>query len=297
MAALTPSPTPLYSVLVATKVNKSWTLSVVSGEKVNKGGYTIKLSGSFPGGASARLCLGNEANSIDITGGYKAKHLPELLGLIDVIGGWGKTHQASVIIDASGSAVGKTPSVSLKAPVAPLASGPLTLDSFAAASPKLTYPGNGVGRLVKPVGAYWMFLYGGKVETDNSNRGCDCTTFPMSLFQTFPNMANQYGTHLVEKLGAQKCGLEQLHWKKVVSLFQPPAPLRGCYIAWSAGHMVLVENSITHEFTYGGYKRYRGAERPKWHKAPQGLWWIRKLPVSFLPRRISVPYRNDIAFG
>ena len=42
-------------------------------------------------------------------------------------------------------------------------------------------------------------------------------------------------------------------------------------------------NGVIHEFTYGGYNHPTVQERDLTH-APQGLWWMRKLPDSLLPK-------------
>ena len=152
------------------------------------------------------------------------------------------------------------------------------------ASPPLTYPGNGHGRtLTEQINGKYYFRHGSILETEAAMRGFDCTTFPMSLFQIYPNMAGKYGTALADALGAEQCGLEQVRAADARRLFLFPTPMLGLYLMWSAGHVVLIKDAVIHEFTYGGYKWTPAFAWGGYDRAPQGLWWIRRLPIRFHP--------------
>lgn len=258
-------------------------LDPISLTAIESGGYRIRFRGTRPG-AKVFLCVEKADNRIDVSQGYLATHLKSLLKAIGQVDGWGKTMRCWLVQEVAGKHMGESTARDLAAPVKPY-EGSLTFNGIAGATPKLTYPGNGVGRwFTEPIDGKYYFRYASKFETSPQMRGFDCTTFPMSLFQCFPNMAGKYGGYLADQLGATKCDMEQKKEKEIKEFFSDK--LRGgtgLYFMFSAGHVVLVKNGTTHEFTYGGYQTGPAATFARYNKAPQGLWWIRKLPDKYKP--------------
>lgn len=258
------------------------TLNAIKTAPISKGGYAITFAGKVPVGARVHLCLENATNRLEITGGYGANKLPDLLKLIGVVDGWGKTIRCWVVLEQMGKFVGESSAQDMACPVKPY-DGLITFDGFAVANPPLTYPGNGKGRtLTQAIDGKYYFRNGSILETDNAMRGFDCTTFPMALFNCYPSMAGKYGTALADALGAVKCEMEQKKESDVKSFFKGSGS-GGLYFMWSAGHVVLVKGAIIHEFTYGGYRRTAVDVWTGFRFAPQGLWWIRKLPDTLTP--------------
>jgi hypothetical protein len=112
----------------------------------------------------------------------------------------------------------------------------------------------------------------------------------MALFQCHADMRNKYATALATSLGAAPCGMEAQKEAAVKSFFADPSRGRsGLYIMWSAGHVVLAKDATFHHFSHndsvshGGYCRGNPAVWSHYRYAPQGLWWIRKLPASLRP--------------
>lgn len=285
------------------------TLSLSGGHRIDQGGYKLKAEfKNAPAGATIFLCADTAANSLDITGGHD---LEKLLALFDTTGKWGQSIEVWAEAKHMGKTIATSAKTNLKIHIKPL---PAQLTFAVMRAENLKYSGNPNGSgggctLTKTkYNNKWYFRSGSLLETDNNRRGFDCTTFPMSLWATYPDMSGAYGTKIVEALGAQRCGLEQLHWKEVVALFTelagplgPVAPPkkaqdpsfwrdpfakptradlfdpRGTYLVWSAAHIVIYQDRTIHEFTHGGYKTTPAYLRD-WSQAPQGLWWIRKLP-------------------
>ncbi len=283
----------------------SLSLAVSGGEDIDKGVYKINAQlKPAPAGASIFLCAGNPTNSLDITGGAQRD---ALLALFDKTAMWGQSIPVWAEAKLGGKTIATSAKTQLKIHVKPL---PARITFSVLAAERLTYPGNGYGRTLTKtlINNQWYFRHGSKLETDNSKRGFDCTTFPMVIFNCYPVMDGKYGTALADALGAQKCDLEQLHWTQVRDMFSAtgsafsampanhssaPSFIKrdpfakatiansfdrsGVYIVWSAGHVVLYQDGMIHEFTDGGYKA-TPAQLRNWSNAPQGLWWIRKLP-------------------
>jgi hypothetical protein len=178
--------------------------------------------------------------------------------------------------------IGESAAEDLSCPVKPF-DGAFTFDGFASAVPKLTYPGNGKGRLLLEIGGKHYFRNGSRLETDIAMRGFDCTTFPMALFKCNVNMSGKYGTALADALGATRCDMEQKNKSDVKFFFADAVKNAGLFFMWSAGHVVLIKKGTIHEFTYGGYKRTPAKDWTGYRRAPQGLWWIRKLPATLNP--------------
>lgn len=258
-------------------------LNAIKPVKVGAGGYQITHTGHVPAGGKLYVCLTDADNRLDITHGISTANLPNFLALVEGANGWGTTLRAWAVLEVNGKFVSETPAQDFDAPVKPFG-GTFTFAGFESEIPKLTYPGNGHGRLLTTIGGKYYFVNGGMLETDNAKRGFDCTTFPMALFQKTINMTGKYGTALADALGATKCEMEQKKKADVKAFFADTTKGgTGLYFMWSAGHVVLVKNATIHEFTYGGYKKSPAASWGGYDRAAQGLWWIRKLPASLNP--------------
>ena len=261
------------------------TLKPITLDLIDKGAYIISYS--MQGRVNSpnvkvSLALGSDEKSLDITGRPRGDvlgndNLPQFLRLIEQVGSWGQSVDCKVLLYADGKLTARSNVQKLTCPVKPYC-GPVTFDGIRMEIPLLTYPGNGHGRTWTLIDGKRYFRHKGKLETDNSMRGFDCTTFPMAFFDCYPNMSKKYGTALADALHAQKCNMEQKKKDEVKAFFSAEGR-QGTYFMWSAGHVVLVENSTIHEFTYGGYKRTLASDWSGYSRAPQGLWWIRKLPL------------------
>lgn len=258
-------------------------LSPVKLGPYTKGAYIISYS-TLPElpktGLQVLLAVGSDECTIDVTGRTKgdvigSDNLPELLDIIGGLNKWGSSVQCTIQVKSKNVLLAKSNPQSLSCPVKPYA-GALNFDAIAREVPALTYPGNGHGRLWTAIDGKRYFCHLNKLETNNINRGFDCTTFPMCLFDCYLNMTGKYGTALADALGATKCDMEQKKTVEVKAFFADKGKT-GLYFMWSAGHVVLVHNAWVHEFTYGGYKRNGAAGWAGYSKAPQGLWWVRKL--------------------
>jgi hypothetical protein len=258
-------------------------LNAVISVRLADGGYSITHTGQIPPGGKLYLCLEDADNRLDLSGGYNAGKLPALLDLVSAINGWGTTVRSWAVVEAGGAHIGETPAQDFKCPVKPFG-GPFTFAGFESEIPKLTYPGNGHGRTLKEIGGKFYFYNNSFLETDNAKRGFDCTTFPMALFKKSVNMTGKYGTALAVALGATQCEMEQKKTADVKAFFADATNGgTGLYFMWSAGHVVLVKNATIHEFTYGGYKKTPAADWAGYDRAPQGLWWVRRLPGHLNP--------------
>jgi hypothetical protein len=248
-----------------------------------RGAYVISYSvtGEVPKtGAKVLLAVGNDQQTLEITGRSTkdvlgADNLPQLLRLLGNLNQWGGSVDCTVEIKSGLQVLAKSNVQKLSCPVKPY-SGPLNFDAIARESPPLTYPGNGHGRVWAQIDGKRFFRHGSILETNNAMRGFDCTTFPMAIFDCYPNMAGQYGTALADALGAVRCDMEQKKETELKQFFSGKGSV-GLYFMWSAGHVVLVHNAAIHEFTYGGYKRSSAAIWGGYHHAAQGLWWVRRL--------------------
>ena len=258
-------------------------LNPITLRPIDKGAYTISYSilGQVTSSNSkVFLTLGSAENLLDITGRSRddvlgKDNLIQFLKLISQTGSWGQSADCKVLMYIDNKLAASSNVRKLACPVKPYF-GPVTFDGIRMENPPLTYPGKGVGRIWTLIDGKRYFCLSGKLETDNSKRGFDCTTFPMALYDCYPNMNQKYGTALADALHAQKCNMEQKKAEEVKAFFSKEGR-QGTYFVWSAGHVVLVENAIIHEFTYGGYKRTLASD---WSgRAPQGLWWVRKLPL------------------
>lgn len=261
----------------------SVSLDKISPQAVSSGAYRVSYkTEGLPADARLRVLLsvGSANHTLDISGRPRANvidasNLPKLLELMAKLGAWGSELDCSIVIQEKGKTVASSRPQTLLCPVPPLA-GPLTLASIPNERPKLTYPGNGHGRLLKEIGGKYYFVHGSQFETDLEMRGFDCTTFPMALLGCKVNMAGKYGTALADALGARRCAMEMKQEAAIKAFFSDKGRA-GTFFMWSAGHVVIVKNAVIYEFTLGGFKRSTAGDWRGYRRAPQKLWWIRKL--------------------
>jgi hypothetical protein len=258
---------------------------------IKAGGYQITCKSPLAAGMRRFLCVEGSKNRVDITGGYNATSLPSLLKCIKQLSAWGTSCNCWVVDEQGGRQVSESEAQGIACPVKPF-DGAFTFDGFKNHQPKLTYPGNGKGRTLIEIDGEYHFCNAGKLETDNTMRGFDCTTFPMALFKCNVNMSGKWGTALAVALGAEKCDMEQKKEPDIKAFFTNKVKSSGLFIMWSGGtnssgkltgHVVLLKNNEIHEFATGGYKRTSVTTWPGYRRAPNGLWWMRKLPASLNP--------------
>jgi hypothetical protein len=265
-----------------------------------KGAYSIgyddhlqNVGGIPKKGYRLFLAVGDDKNTLEITGRNPnqvmgADNLPALLKLIANKDSWGKAVECQLHLRYGSAPVSSSNVAKLKCPVKPY-EGALTFHGFFTADPKLTYTGNGNGRrLTKPIDGKYYFRDGVTLETENPMRGFDCTTFPMALFADSISrdfsMADERGTALAEELVAVPCHMEAKKEADIKKFFADKTKGHtGLYFMWSAVHVILVKDGMFHEFRAGGYKQTRAGSFNRYDRAPQKLWWIRKLPAWLKP--------------
>jgi len=231
------------------------------------------------------LCIGKEDNRVLVSGTTPKTRQADVLAAIDDLGHWAQPVKIWLVAEKAGADPLRTASVDYMAHVKPFY-GDLTIADIAADAPAMVYAGNGFGRLLSPsINDRYYFVYGGRFETKDKFRGFDCTSFPMALLSIDSLPQPGYGKQLCDAAGATKCDLEQVHYKALSEKFRKDSIDRGIYILFSAGHVLLYNSDINmlYEFTHGGFKATPAAQRAL-DKAPQGLWWMRKLDDKYKPR-------------
>ena len=208
--------------------------------------------------ASLYLCVGRADNRVLITGTTPKSRQEAVLAAIDNLETWGARVDLWMTAEKNGVRIADTEKQKVPhvAHVKPF-TGTLTIGSISRCSPALTYPGNGIGRLLsRPIGGKRYFIYGGSLETDHAMRGFDCTTFPMVLFEISRLTPPGYGKQVSDSLGGTKCDLEQVSQATLEKKFQDKAIPAGIYILFSEGHILLYSAQVNtiYEFTYGGFK-------------------------------------------
>jgi hypothetical protein len=229
------------------------------------------------------LCVGREDNRVLVTGTTPSSRQAAVLNAIDQFGKWGQDIQLWLVSEKAGAPVARTLPKNYRAHVKPYY-GKLTISQMALDQPRMTYPGNGNGRLLsKAINNRYCFIYGGKLETNNQMRGFDCTSFPMALLAIPSIAAPGYGKHLCDAAGGAKCDLEQVKSSELGKRFKEDSIPGGLYILFSAGHVLLYNSDINtlYEFSYGGFKATPAGQREL--HAPQDLWWMRKLGEKYRP--------------
>jgi hypothetical protein len=233
--------------------------------------------------ADLYLCVGRPDNRVRISGTTPLSRQASVLAAIDQFGKWGENVQIWMVAYKGGALVAQSRPINFLTHVKPFY-GRLKTSDMASDMPRLTYPGNGAGRLLsKPINGRYYFIYGGKLETASAMRGFDCTSFPMALLSIPSLPAPGYGKQLCEAAHAESCGMEQLKRADLEARFKADSIPNGLYVLFSEGH-VLLYNSDTntlHEFTHGGYRATLASSRPM--PAAHDLWWMRKLSESCRP--------------
>lgn len=226
------------------------------------------------------LCVGSEDNRVEVTGTTRLSRQASVLAAIDDYGTWGENISLWMVSEKGGALAARTPAVSYKTHVKPYCGG-LTITGISTDDPKMTYPGNGFGRVLSPIiNDRYYFHLGGKLETDNAKRGFDCTTFPMALFSLRYLPPPGYGKQLCDALGATKCDLDLLKKADLQKKFQDNVIEYGYFVLFSEGHVLLYDSykNFLYEFTYGGFKATQAGQREM--KAKNDLWWMRKLSAD-----------------
>jgi hypothetical protein len=230
------------------------------------------------------LCVGREDNRVLVTGTTRLSRQAAVLNAIDQFGKWGQKIQLWTIGEKNGAVSVKTAPVDYLSHVKPFY-GKLQIKDIAADQPRMTYPGNGKGRVLsEAINNRYYFHLGGKLETSDSNRGFDCTTFPMALLSIKSLPQPGYGKQLCDAAAAAKCDLEQLKSADLAQRFKDDTIAVGLYILFSAGHVMLYNSDINtlYEFNFGGFRSTPAAQRQL--QAPQDLWWMRKLSEDYRGR-------------
>jgi len=229
------------------------------------------------------LCVGLDDNRVLVTGTTRLSRQAAVLKAIDELGKWGQQIQLWMVGEKDGVVSVTTPPVNYLSHVRPFY-GKLRVSNIAAADPRLTYPGNGKGRVLsKPMNDRYYFHLGGALETAESNRGFDCTTFPLALLSIPALPSPGYGKQLCDAAEAVPCGLEQLKSADLGQRFKDSKIPAGLYVLFSAGHVMLYNADINmlYEFNFGGFRATPAALRDL--RAPQDLWWMRKLSEQHRP--------------
>lgn len=249
-------------------------------------GYGFNLKYSLADRSlDAYLCVGRENNLVKITGTPQILLQEPILAAIDAFGAWGANIKVWMIAKKNGTVVAQTPPIDFKTHVKPYW-GRLRVAEIAAAQPRLTFPGIGVGRLLsRQINSRYYFIYNGYLETDNAYRGFDCTSFPMALLSIRSLAAPGRGRQVCEAAGATKCDLEQLDADAIAQRFRDDTIPGGLYVVFSASHVMLYNSDINmlYEFNVPDGFRATPAGKRTMLPAPQRLWWLRKLSESYRP--------------
>ena len=233
--------------------------------------------------AALFLCVGTKENRVPITGTTPSSRQAAVLAAVDQYGKWGQRIQLWMVAEKNGKQVAETPQVGYQTHVKPFC-GRLAISGIGADQPKMTYPGNGKGRLLsKLINNRYYFIYGGKLETNDEMRGFDCTSFPMVLLSVATLPPPGYGKQLCDAVGATKCDLEQIKGVELSKRFKEDSIPVGLYILFSEGHVLLYNSDMNmlYEFNYGGFQLTPAGQRIL--QAPRDLWWMRKISESYRP--------------
>lgn len=230
------------------------------------------------------LCVGSDDNRVKITGTTPQSRQTAVLSAIDQHGKWAQPIKLWMLAEKNGSSVAKTPFVDYTTYVKPYF-GKLTISEIARDQPSMTYPGNGIGRLLSIlINDRYYFIHGGKLETNSAMRGFDCTSFPMALLSIPKLTAPGYGKQVCEAVSATPCGLEQITGPNLMKQFRENTIPVGYYVLFSGGHVMLYDSykNVLNEFNFGGFKATFAPNVVL--RAPlnqPNLWWMRKLPETY----------------
>lgn len=227
------------------------------------------------------LCIGQEDNRVLINGTLPLSRQAAVLEAIDQFGKWGQIIPVWMVSERNGALVARTRPINYKTHVKPYY-GLLRISQIRADQPSMTYPGNGIGRLLtKRINNRYYFRYGLTLETDDRMRGFDCTSFPMALLEIPYLPLPGYGKQLCEAARAITCDLEQVKSEDFRKKFRENTISNGIYILFSAGHVMLynADINILYEFNIGGFRATPAGDRDL--PAPQNLWWMRRLDEKY----------------
>lgn len=231
--------------------------------------------------ATCYLCVNSTDNRVLITGTTPKSRRDTVLQAIDNTKKWGTNILLWMIAEKDKKVVAESGKVNYLAHVQPF-DGNLTIGNIANQSLKLTYPGNGTGRLLsEEINGKRYFIYAGRFEALNANRGFDCTSFPMVLFEIARLAAPGYGKQVGEALSVVTCDLEQVSKLVLEAHFKANDIPAGIYLLFSEGHVLLYNSDINtlYEFNFGGFRATLASERDM--AAKHGLWWMRKIPETY----------------
>lgn len=245
-----------------------------------KKGFNLEYSVSDKT-AKLYLCIGIAENRVLINNTTPLSRQAQVLNAVDKLGRWAEEVEIWMVAERDGKIISTPTKQKYLTHVKPHFET-LTVTGIAAAQPALTYPGNGLGRLLSSeINNKYYFVHGGKLETSRKMRGFDCTTFPMALLKISSLPSPGYGKQLCDAADAKKCGLEQIKTKELKTKFNENTISGGKYILFSEGHVLLYDSDLNnlHEFNFGGYKRTPAYQRDL--KAKHDLWWMRKLDEEY----------------
>jgi hypothetical protein len=239
------------------------------------------------------LCVGDMDNRVLISHTNRLSRQPSVLAAIDDFGQWAKPIDLWMVVEKRGAITETTPPVKFLTHVKPYY-GPLTLNGFGNDNPPMTYAGNGFGRLFsQQINGRYYFKYAGKLETDPTRRGLDCTTFPIVLLELSVG-SGPTGKDVADAADATACDLEELTPAELEQHFKANDIPNGIYIVFGtwgtegAGHVLLYDSDINwlFEFNLGGDRGYRdgpAGQRGFQHTAG-AKWWVRKLDEKYRPK-------------
>ena len=250
--------------------------------------YAVTYGGSVPAGSRVFLCVDQPSNRMEVFKTWsKAVQLPQLLRLFRNCVKWAQDVDCWLVAEGGSETV--TSQVrQIRTPVQPLF-WPTNTRKLWNEVPKLTYPGNGYGRLLSSVyeGVRYFYIAGG-FETVQERRGFDCTTFPEALYcdkfpNGYPNLgAGQSGPVIADALGAESVGAEGVSGAALRQFFLDRNDEIRVYIVWRHYTHILLCKIDTmansrwfHEFNYGGYIRTPVSEREL-----EGTFTARALPMK-----------------
>lgn len=301
----TPTLNPFYrGVRAASSIRKFWLLASLAGifpgaltprtwatsltitpTSVTAGGYRFTTDASPAAGEKLILFVSSEMRTIDITGGYKAAHLPALLDRLAEANAWGTKVECWVGIQRAGAIVpgSLSPHQRLEAPVAPFV-GERTLAGLGAArtpdNKPLPYVQTAPDVHDAPIlttalgNQRYFFKYAGNFITDPARRGFDCTTYIGAAYGLDRGMESS--KVLADTLHATSV-LADSTLAKVREHIAKPENLSGKYLLWKSNHIAVVDGGEVMEFS----KEKQGfAQTPlaQWHSADMAKFWLSKLP-------------------
>lgn len=280
---------------------------------VANGGYVIAFTtcdaGPLPAAGSGytlHLAFKDDPTTIDVTNRPSSDLLSKdnfgaVLAIFEKLNCWATPVQCRLQLRYKGGVVSTSEPQILTAPVQPHNGRLLPLDE-ANNGPKLTYQGNPTandfhGRMFAQVPGYakQLFVWAGKAETNNENRGFDCITYAGTAcgaanvhMAESADLAKSLGATVVEhthkatdpKTGKEtstKVKLEAADPVHVKEFFA--GTTTGYFLMWSGGHIVIVGNGNVHEFKASAPSGYSCTPVASWLEPYKTMkLTVRKLP-------------------